>query len=64
MWYDRSGARRIFMFGAMLIFIGLGMYMMDLRTAGAVSAAVGIAMMFIGLTILRLHLKLWLRNGR
>ncbi|MCL1904963.1 MAG: hypothetical protein FWG19_02425 [Methanomassiliicoccaceae archaeon] len=64
MWYDRSRARMMFMFGAMLIFIGLGMYMMDMRTAGAVSAVIGMAVMFIGLTILRIHLKLWLRNGR
>ncbi|MCL1984480.1 MAG: hypothetical protein FWG58_03675 [Methanomassiliicoccaceae archaeon] len=64
MWYDRPKARMIFMFGAMLIFLGIGMYMMDLRTAGGISAAVGVAVMVVGLTILRLHLRLWLKNNR
>lgn len=53
MFWSKSRARAFFFSGAMLAFIGLGLYLWDLRLEGAIVTCLGISLMVVGMSVLR-----------
>ena len=57
MWYRKSNARMLFLIGAAVLLIGMGMIRMDRTGIGVILSVIGITAAAIGFKILRFHLN-------
>ena len=64
MWCSKGNMRLLFFSGAALILIGLGIVLMDQRTAGAVVMCIGIFPSVIGFMGLRMNLMVDMRKPK
>ena len=62
MWYSKGNMRMLFMFGAAMAFIGLGLIKMDHPVPGVVLICAGIFLIVISFAVLRFHAMLSFRR--
>ncbi|NLL95189.1 MAG: hypothetical protein GX224_05510 [Thermoplasmatales archaeon] len=62
MFWSKGRAKSLFFTGAMLAFIGLGLHLMGHSLVGALSLSLGMAMIVIGMAVLRMLLVLEMRG--
>ena len=62
MWYDRPKARLMVFFGAALVLMGVGAWSMDHVLPGVILMIIGVSLVVIGFTIVKLHLMLALKK--
>jgi len=62
MWYSKGNMRMLFMFGAAMAFIGLGLITMDYPLPGVLLLCIGIFLVVIAFAVLRFHVMLSFRR--
>ena len=62
MWYDKKNMRMLFMFGAALAFVALGLIRMDHALPGAILLCFSVGLVIIAFAVLRLQMVLSFRK--